>query len=276
VTTSTSDWTGDGSDAFRALDLTGRVALVSGGAQGSGRASSLLLAARGARLAVCDRDGAGAEAVAETIRARGCDAAAYEFDLADENSIAATVAAVVDHFAGLSVLHNNAAYFSPRDQDVIGLDLRAWDRTLAVNARGVWLMCRACLPALIESGNGAIVNTSSVGAAMAESVRPAYAASKAAIGALTRLIATRYGRQGVRCNEVQPGLITSPQLLAAFGDDLRRYERQAPAGLSTPEDIAEAVAFLASDAARRMTGTTVVVDGGATAHLPHVADELDW
>lgn len=261
---------------FAALALDGRVALVSGAGSGSGRAVALKLAARGAAVMVADRNGLSAGAVAKEITEAGGIATAAQFDLSIEDDIRRIVDETVAQYGSLEIIHNNAAYFSPEDVDAASLTVSAWEKTFRVNARGAWLVCKNAIPHLVRSGSGAIVNTTTIGADFAEPTRPAYAASKAALGALTRSIATQFGRDGIRCNAVQPGLVLSPTVLEHLGPALPMYQRHTLMPLAQPDDISEVVAFLVSNAARYITGATIVVDGGATAHMAYVADALGW
>jgi NAD(P)-dependent dehydrogenase (short-subunit alcohol dehydrogenase family) len=147
-----------------------------------------------------------------------------------------------------------------------------WDRTFTVNLRGTMMLCREALPHLRAAGNGAIVNTVSNLALQGHLIQAAYSASKAGLVQLTRSIAASHGRQGVRCNAVAPGMTLTPSLVAAFPAELRRVVEQETLRdrLGAPQDIAEAVAFLASDAARNITGQVLVSDGGLASHVPGI------
>ena len=257
-----------------ALSLAGRVAVVVGGAGGIGEATVRLLLARGARVAIADRDRDRAAALAEEF---GADTIAVAVELTDEASVGAMIAAAHDWGGRLDILHNNAALLDPavamRDRDVETMAIEVWDATFAVNVRGAMLTARAALPHLVATGNGAIVNTVSNLALQGHIVQAAYAASKAALIQLTRSIATSHGRRGVRCNAVAPGLTATPRVLADFPADVRRLVEQETLRdrLGSPEDIAEAVAFLASEAARNITGHVLVADGGLASHVPGLA-----
>jgi NAD(P)-dependent dehydrogenase (short-subunit alcohol dehydrogenase family) len=160
-----------------------------------------------------------------------------------------------------------------RDRDVETMDLAVWDKTFAVNLRGTMLACKAALPHLAASGNGAIVNTVSNLALQGHVIQTAYSASKAALIQLTRSIAASHGRRGVRCNAVAPGMTMTPALRQAFPPHIRKLveDETLRDRLGEPEDIAEAVAFLASDAARNITGQVLVSDGGLSSHVPGIA-----
>jgi NAD(P)-dependent dehydrogenase (short-subunit alcohol dehydrogenase family) len=253
-----------------ATRLEGRVAIVTGGAGGIGSATARLLTARGARVVIADIVADRAQRLAEALPG----ATACAMDLAAEGSIRELIATAVGKFGRLDILHNNAAALdpdlAPLDGDIEHMQTAVWDRTFAVNLRGTMIMCREALPHLRATGNGVIVNTVSNLALQGHLIQAAYSASKAGIIQLTRSIAASHGRQGVRCNAVAPGMTLTPSLLAAFPAELRAMvERETLRDrLGSPEDIAEAVAFLASDAALNITGQVLVSDGGLASHVP--------
>ncbi|MEY2942794.1 MAG: hypothetical protein RLY97_808, partial [Pseudomonadota bacterium] len=204
------------------------------------------------------------------------DALAVRLDLEDEASVEAMIAATIAHYGQLDILHNNAALLGPdiaqADGDVEAMDTALWDRTYAVNVRGTMIACRAALPHLVAA-RGNIVNTVSNLALQGHIIQAAYSSSKAAIIQMTRAIAASHGRRGVRCNAVAPGMTMTPALHAAFPPVLRQAveDETLRSQLGEPEDIAEAVAFLASDAARNITGQVLVADGGCASHVPGIA-----
>jgi NAD(P)-dependent dehydrogenase (short-subunit alcohol dehydrogenase family) len=254
------------------------VAIVTGAASGIGRASALALAREGAAVLVADLDAAGAARVAAEIEAAGGRGAAQHTDVADPASVAAMVEAAVQAFGGLDVLHNNAAASDPTvigaDGELVDLDLTVWERTLAVNLRGPMLGCKYAIPRMLERGGGSIVNTSSASGLVGDLARPAYGVSKAGLDSLTRYVATQYGKRGIRCNSIAPGVIATPALEANVPREaIAVYERShLTPRLGRPEDVAAAVVFLASDAAAFITGQTLCVDGGLLAHHPTVAE----
>jgi len=258
-----------GGDAIR---LDGKIAIVTGGAGGIGSATARLMAARGATLVIADIALDRAAALAAELP----DAIALRLDLADEASTEAMIAATVAHFGRLDILHNNAALLdpdlAPLDGDIEHMATATWDRTMGVNLRGTMIACRAALPHL-RASRGCIVNTVSNLALQGHLIQAAYSASKAALIQMTRSIAASHGRHGVRCNAVAPGMTLTPALEAAFPPPLRQAveDETLRDQLGRPEDIAEAVAFLASDAARNITGQCLVADGGCASHVPGIA-----
>jgi NAD(P)-dependent dehydrogenase (short-subunit alcohol dehydrogenase family) len=257
-----------------ALSLDGKVAIVTGGAGGIGSATVRLMTERGARVVIADLDRDRAATLADRL---GPTTLAVALDLADPGSITAMVNGTVAHFGRLDILDNNAAFLDPdmakRDRDVEDMDLAVWDKTFAVNLRGTMLATKAALPHLRASGAGAIVNTVSNLALQGHVIQAAYAASKAGLIQLTRSIAASHGRRGVRCNAVAPGMTMTPALAQAFPAHIRALveaETLQPR-LGEPQDIAEAVCFLASDAARNITGQCLVSDGGLASHVPGIA-----
>ena len=252
-----------------ATRLDGKVAIVTGGAGGIGAATARLMAARGARIVIADIARDRAEALAAELP----EALAVPLDLEHQSSIKALIAATIEHCGRIDILHNNAALLGPdiaeRDGNIEAMDTDLWDRTYRINVRGTMIACREALPHLRATG-GCIVNTVSNLALQGHMIQAAYASSKAAIVQLTRSIAASHGRYGVRCNAVAPGMTATPALLEAFPPSLRKLvqnETLRPQ-LGDPDDIAEAVAFLASDAARNITGQVLVSDGGLSSHVP--------
>lgn len=258
--------------AADAIRLDGKVAIITGGAGGIGAATALLMTARGARVAIADIAQDRAAALASELPG----ALAVQLDLEQESSIEAMIATVVSHFGRLDILHNNAALLDPAlaplDGDVEHMPTDLWDRVMAVNLRGAMIACRTALPHLRET-RGNIVNTVSNLALQGHMIQAAYSSSKAALIQMTRAIAASHGKAGVRCNAVAPGMTMTPALKDAFPPPLRAAveDETLRDQLGEPEDIAETIAFLASDAARNITGELIVCDGGCASHVPGIA-----
>ncbi|HEY2684828.1 MAG TPA: SDR family oxidoreductase [Steroidobacteraceae bacterium] len=257
--------------------LDDRVALVTGAAGGIGAATAILLAARGARVVLADLNVEAARRIAKIIQGSGGLAEAHHVDLSEEASIASLIETTVGNFKRLDILHNNAADLSAeltrRDLDVESMATEVWDRTFRVNVRGTMLCCRHALRHMTAMRSGSIINTASNLGMQGNIGQAAYAASKAAVLQMTRSIAASHGRLGIRCNAVSPGLVMTP----AARDNLPPLVHEIVSGetltpyLGTPEDIAAAVLFLASDEARYITGHNLVVDGGTVSHVPGFA-----
>jgi NAD(P)-dependent dehydrogenase (short-subunit alcohol dehydrogenase family) len=173
------------------------------------------------------------------------------------------------------VLDNNAGLTSKAafDFDVVNMDVAMWDEMQAVNVRGTMLMCKHAVPLMIESGGGSIINISSDQGLSGDTMTVAYGTSKGGVNSLTRFVAAAYGKHGVRCNTVSPGLIASETMLATMPEQIQQIciESFLIQRLGEPEDIAELVAFLASKRSSYITGQLIQVNGGFLAHLPTMA-----
>lgn len=248
--------------------LSGKVFVVAGGASGIGAATARRLAEEGAAVVVGDLNEPGADDTAQRISDGGGTATSVGFDIADEQSCAHLMSRAVEEFGGLDGLYNVAADLSPEtlgsDTDVVSVSVDVWQRTLAVNLTGYFYTCRHAVPLLVERGGGAIVNTISGLVLFGDRERVSYGASKAGSLALTRHIASRWGREGIRCNVIAPGFVATKQVLASVSEQER--ERLADMLRSprfgTPDDIAASVAFLLSDDAAWINGQLHVVNGG--------------
>jgi NAD(P)-dependent dehydrogenase (short-subunit alcohol dehydrogenase family) len=249
--------------------LAGKVALITGAASGMGRCAAELFAQEGARVVVADYTEDAGCAVVDAITGAGGDASFVRADVSKSSDCDAMVQHAVDTYGGLHVLYNNAGVFPADDGGVLDTPEATWDRVMEINLKGVWLGCRAGVPALLASGGGSIINVASfvafVGAATAQI---AYTSSKGGVLSMTRELAVEYGRQGIRANALCPGPIETPLLAELMSDPARRARRlvHIPLGrLGQAEELAKAALFLASDDSSFMTGASLLVDGGITA-----------
>jgi NAD(P)-dependent dehydrogenase (short-subunit alcohol dehydrogenase family) len=215
--------------------VEGKVAIVTGGGSGIGAATSKLLASEGAAVCVADLIGERAAQVADEIVAAGGRAIGVAADVSVEADVIAMVAAAVDAFGGLDVLHNNAALTDPDlfapDQRITEMPVDTWDLTMAVNVRGPMLGCKHAIPRMIERGGGSIINMSSTSSRLGDHTRTAYGVSKAAVNTLTNYVATQYGLDGIRCNTIAPGPILTPALRAHAAPRRARRHRVSGAVL---------------------------------------------
>lgn len=247
--------------------FTDRVAIVTGAAQGIGAATAKRLAKEGARVAAVDLSPERCRAVVESITARGGEAAAFACDVALEDQVDRTVAAIARAFGRLDILVNNAG-ISP-GAPVSELTFEVWNRVMAVNAGGAFLFSRAFLRAVEQQASGKIVNVSSQ-SALGHPGRANYAASKAAIQGLTATLAAEAGRYNVNVNAVAPGyVVTAMTAATAANEGLGHEEHQrreaqhtALGRVATPDDIAAVIAFLASEDASYISGQTIYITGG--------------
>jgi len=247
------------------MRLSNKIAIVTGAASGIGRAVAIRLAAEGAKVVIGDRDERG---LAETAATIGDAASLAVLDVADEGSCRAIVAQATERHGGLDILCNIAGVLDfGRFADV---DRTRWDRVISVNLSGVYQMCRAAMPHLIER-RGNIVNMASAAGLVGVPYNSAYTASKHGVVGLTKALALEFSKEGVRVNSVCPGGVKTPMLEQAPPENIdwdmvMRSASWLDGGeMSEPSDIAAAVAFLASDEARRVTGTALSVDGGQIA-----------
>lgn len=247
------------------MRFEGKSVIVTGAASGIGRETALRFAAEGARVTVADINEAGAAETVSTITDAGGTARSSVTDVSDEAAVEAMVDGAVSAYGTLDVLHNNA-YWARLDRSVVDTSLDEWNRTIAVTLTSVYLGCRFAIPHMITGGGGAIVNTASTSGLAATPTFAAYIAAKGGVVALTRSVAFDYGRHGIRCNAVAPGLIKGTAATDPVFRDPQRMafltSKLVVGRPGAPIDIANAVLFLASDESGFMTGQTMVVDGG--------------
>jgi NAD(P)-dependent dehydrogenase (short-subunit alcohol dehydrogenase family) len=250
------------------MRLAGKVALISGGARGMGAAEARLFAREGARVVVGDVLEAEGRAVEADVRAKGGECVFTPLDVTREADWQRAVALAVERFGKLDVLVNNAGVGGvvSRVEDTTE---EAWDRLMAVNAKGVFLGTRAAIPAMRRAGGGSIVNISSqLGLVGMDNIGPQYPASKGAVRIFTKVTALQYARERIRCNSVHPGPIVTP-MTEPRRRDPASYQlmlSRIPMGrYGEPDEVAYGVLYLASDEASWVTGSELVIDGGWTA-----------
>ena len=243
--------------------VEGKVALVTGAASGIGEGTALLLAREGAAVAVVDVDVEGGKRTTATIVREGGKAIFIRADVGKTAQVKRMIERTASAFGRLDIIHNNAIWF--RNGKATELDEKDWDRTLDVGLKTVFLSAKYGVPVMRETGGGSIVNTASVHSLVSFEEHTAYDAAKAGLLGLTRVLALDFGPD-IRVNSVLPGAVLTPLWKGISKADRRRFADMVPAKrLGTPEDIASAVLFLASEEASFITGTSLVVDGGLIA-----------
>ena len=250
--------------------LEGKRALVTGAGSGIGRAAAIKLAEEGAAVGVLDINLDAAEQVVGCIRENGHDAIALRVDVRDEEQVATAVNKVVAKFGGLDVLIPNAGVMLfGRDTTVTELDLKTWQATIDVNLTGMFLTCKHGIRAILRNGRGSVVITSSpTGVLGCAPSYTAYSSSKAGTFGLMRLLAVDYVKHNIRVNAVLPGTTNSPLVTSLMLDPVKRVEflNKIPMGRAAePSEIANVIAFLASDEASFVTGAAWFADGGLSA-----------
>jgi NAD(P)-dependent dehydrogenase (short-subunit alcohol dehydrogenase family) len=251
--------------------VAGRIALVTGAGSGIGAASAAALSAEGASIIVTDIREDAASAVAAQIVAAGGRATSWALDVVNEDDWRATIERSAADLGPITILHSNAALTSREAYDgdlgVVDLSMALFDSVIDVNLKGSVLGCKYVIPGMIEAGGGSIILMSSVKASSGSAYRTAYSVSKGGIDSLARVVATGYGKSGVRCNAIAPGIVLTAANAAMPEDQLLalRAAHLTPQ-LGTTQDIASAVLYLASDEAKFVTGQVLCVDGGLAAH----------
>jgi 3-oxoacyl-[acyl-carrier protein] reductase len=243
------------------MSLSGHVALVTGASQGIGRTVALRLAKDGATVVLAARNQEKLNELAAEITAAGGKAAAFPLDVADEDQVKSTIKAAIAQFGKIDILVNNAGI--TRDQLVMRMKRADWDAVLQTNLTSAYLCIQAVISSMLKQRWGRIINITSVFGQMGQAGQANYSASKAGLIGLTMAIAREVGSRNITCNAVAPGFIETP-MTAVLSDDFKQTAvKQIPlARVGTPDDVASAVAFLASDEASYITGHVLNVNGG--------------
>src|SRR5512139_110184 len=242
--------------------LEGKVAVVTGGCSGIGLATVRRFAEEGAKVVVGDLDDARGKEVAAEI-----GGAYVHADVTDKEQVDALFKTAKDTYGSVDIAFNNAGISPPEDDSILDTDLEAWRRVQEVNLTSVYLCCKAALPYMLEQGRGSIINTASFVAVMgAATSQISYSASKGGVLSMSRELGVQFARQGVRVNALCPGPVNTPLLRELFAKDAERAARRlvhVPMGrFGEPEEMANAVLFLASDESSFITASTFLVDGG--------------
>ncbi|MFJ5763017.1 SDR family NAD(P)-dependent oxidoreductase [Neobacillus sp. NPDC093182] len=246
------------------MRLNGKIAIVTGGGSGIGRSTAIRFTSEGAKVTVADVDTLGGEETVSLIRESGADAVFVKTDVKDSNQIKTLINTTTTTFGGLHILVNNAGI---GHSEVRSVDLaeEEWDHVIDINLKGVFLGIKYAVPELIKSGGGAIINTSSLLGLKGKKYQAAYNASKAGVVLLTQNAALEYGKYNIRVNAIAPGVIDT-KIIDGWKQDERRWpfisKANALGRIGTPDEVANAIFFLASDEASFITGTTLSVDGG--------------
>jgi NAD(P)-dependent dehydrogenase (short-subunit alcohol dehydrogenase family) len=250
------------------IDLSGKVALVTGAATGIGCATAIEFAKNGASVVVSDINTAGGSDTANLINDESGNATFVECDTSDNASVEELVNQIVKTHGRLDMAHNNAGIEGAR-VPLVDLTEDQWDAVMAVNLKGVWLCMKYEIMQMLDQGNGAIVNTSSVAGLMGMTGSTAYGTAKHGVIGMTKIAALEYADRGVRVNAVCPGAVTTPMTDRLMGNDPEREEMymsiQPMGRFGTPAEIASTVVWLCSDAASLVTGVALPVDGGIMA-----------
>ena len=249
-------------------ELEGKIALVTGAGSGIGRESALAFAASRAQVMVSDVVVESGEETVARIKAAGGEATFMRADVSQRADVEALIRQTVETYGRLDCAHNNAGIEGDLAPTADCTEAN-WDRTIAINLKGVWLCMKYEIPQMLEQGGGVIVNTSSVAGLVGFLNLPAYTATKHGVAGLTRTAALEYAQQGIRVNAVCPGVIHTPMVDRIVGGDAEveaQFTALEPVGrMGSPAEVAQAVVWLCSDAASFVTGVTMPVDGGFVA-----------
>jgi NAD(P)-dependent dehydrogenase (short-subunit alcohol dehydrogenase family) len=248
--------------------LGGKIAIVTGAGGGMGRAGASLFAKEGAKVIVADFVPETGEETVRMIKEAGGEATFVEADVSQTEDVKKIVKAAVDTYGKLNVLYNNAGIVTGYVPTLEWTE-ENYDKTMAVNVKGVWLGMKYAIPEMIKAGGGSIINAASIAADAAQRGSCIYAASKGAVLSMSRVVAVEHAAQNIRVNCIKPGVIATPMALGVLKgspEARKRIERETPQGrLGKPEEVAQLALFLASDESSHITGQSLAVDGGIEA-----------
>jgi NAD(P)-dependent dehydrogenase (short-subunit alcohol dehydrogenase family) len=243
----------------------GKVALITGGSSGIGRASALAFAREGAKVVIADVNIKGGQDTMQMIKKAGGEAIFVKADVSKAAEVEALINKAVESYGRLDYAHNNAGVIGMEPLLADGTE-EQWDRIINIDLKGVWLCMKYEIPQMVKQGGGSIVNTSSITGLVGGKHLPVYTACKHGVIGLTRVAGGDYAREGIRINAVCPGLILTPPLEQILKDEPRTDAEKQPIGrMGKPEEVAEAVVWLCSDAASFIIGTNLTMDGGLLA-----------
>jgi NAD(P)-dependent dehydrogenase (short-subunit alcohol dehydrogenase family) len=254
-------------------EFADKVALITGGGSGIGKATVIAFASKGASVIVVDVDAEGGEETVQIVNEMDGEATFIKADVSQANEVENIVNQTVEIYGRIDCAHNNAGIEGARALTADCLE-KDWDRVIGINLKGLWLCMKFEIPAMLKQGRGAIVNTASVNGLVGYRARPAYVASKHGVVGLTKAAALEYAQQGIRINAVCPGFIRTPLIERALSqyprDEAAKIEQMIigmePVGrMGTSEEVAQTVVWLCSDAASFVTGHAMAVDGGILA-----------
>lgn len=250
-----------------------KVALVTGGASGIGEATVKRLVGEGAKVVIADYNIKNADKLSSELQASGAAVKSVYYSAAELESGEVLIQETLKEYERIDILVNNVGVTDvKRDLNIVSLDIHYFDEIFHINLRSMIYLAQLVIPVMVKQGTGNIVNTASISGITADAIGTLYGASKAGVINLTKYIATQMGKQGIRCNAVAPGLILTPAALANLPQKEQEnfLQHNSLNYLGKPEDIAAAIAFLASDDSRYITGQTLIADGGLTIHNPVV------
>jgi len=245
--------------------LDGKAAVITGSAQGIGEATALRFAEEGANVVVADVKKDGGEETVSEIEDQGGNAVFVETDVSQAEDVQNMITTCIEEYGGIDALFNNAGIDGPIE-NIVEYDEEGFDKVVDVNLKGVWLGLKYGIEAMLEDGGGSIISTSSIGGQVAVPEYSGYGASKAGVSLITKSAALEFATEGIRANAVAPGLVETPMVNNIMEQDPEMEEQfksmEPMGGLAQPEEIANAVIFLASDLSSRVTGHTLAVEGG--------------